>query len=776
MAGLLEGLRVADLTDDRYAAAGQLAGRILADLGADVVLVEPADGSPARRDAHRFALWNAGKRSVVASADQLAGLLNESDVVLAYRPPEAGEAEDAVWVAITPYGLSGPRAQWRGSDLMIVAASGNVYATGDPDRPPLRCTEPTSAAHAGPEVAIAALTAVASGVPQLVDLSLHETVVMANMGGASRYPFERNRGRRRGAFTGRTRESWRCRDGWVSFGLRGGAARIRNLQTLTKLCVEAGVATPAVTDRDWSTYDHRRVSDEELTAISDVVQRYFDQHTMAELYDVAVRTGLMLAPANSAREIAASEQLRVRDFFTAIGELRHVPRTFAVVEPDRELITVRGPAPPVGGATPSWPSDALDWRRPVTGDGAWAGLRILELGSGAAGPLATGYFADYGATVVRLESVSRPDFLRSYTVVDGDPDGSAFFAVLNAGKLDVTIDLKHPDARPITERLVEWADVVADNFAPGAMDRLGLDRATLRRINPNVILASTCLQGQTGPHRDYPGFGGQGAALSGYTNLTGWPDRAPVGPAGTITDSLAPRFTAAAIAAALLDRRRTGQGVDIDLSQVEAAVWTLSPWIAAWTQDGEVLERIGNRHRDACPHGVFPAAGDDRWVALAVWSDDEWRRLADIIGVVNQPGFDTVKQRQDNADEVEALVGQWTCERAAADIVAELQAAGLDAAPVPDWADLLDDPQLAARQHFVRHDHPVLADQLCEQRGFRLSQTPGGPAGAGPTLGQHTVYVLENLLGLSRDDVEAAVASGAVSVPTPTTTTTRIPT
>lgn len=772
MPGLLDGLRVADLTDGRYDAAGQLAGRILADLGADVVLVEPPDGSPARSDERRFALWNAGKRSVVAPADELATLLVGADVVLAHRAPDAREAPSAVWVAITPYGLDGPRAQWRASDLTIVATSGNMYATGDPDRPPLRCTEPTTAAHAGPEIAVAALTAVASGVPQVVDLSLHETVVMANMGAAARYPYEHNRGRRRGAFTGRTRESWKCRDGWVSFGLRGGAARTRNLQTLTALAVEAGVATPAVTERDWSTYDHRRVADDELAAISDVVQAYFDRHTMAELYDVAVRTGLMLAPANSAREIAASVQLADRGFFTAIGGLHRVPRSFAVTAPDRDLVTVRGGAPAVGSSAPSWPPAPAD-RGPGEADGrAWSGLRILELGSGAAGPLATGYFADHGATVIRLESAARPDFLRSYTVLDGDPDGSAFFAVLNAGKLDVTIDLKHPDAREIARRLVAWADVVADNFAPGAMDRLGLDRATLRGMNPEVIVASTCLQGQTGPHRDYPGFGGQGAALSGYTNLTGWPDRAPVGPAGTITDSLAPRFTAATVAAALLHRRRTGRGVDVDLSQVEAAVWTLSPWVAAWTQDGQLLERTGNRHRGACPHGAFPSAGDDRWVALAAWTDDEWRRLAAVIGV-DPSGYETLGERLDRADEVEALVAQWTRERTAADIADRLQAAGLDAGPVLDWADLIDDPQLAARHHFVRHHHPVLGEQLCEQRGFRLEKTPGAPTAAGPLLGQHTVHVLEDLLGLSRDEVDQAVASGAVSVPTAST---RMPT
>src|SRR5690606_32754022 len=194
-------------------------------------------------------------------------------------------------------------------------------------------------------------------------------------------------------------------------------------------------------------------------------------------------------------------------------------------------------------------------------------------------------------------------------------DGAPMFDALNVGKLSVTINLKAPEGRELALRLVDWADAVSENFAPKAMAGLGLDHASLVERRPDLVMVSACLNGQTGPHRDYPGFGGQGAALAGFNALTGWPDREPVGPFGTITDSLAPRFVATALAAGLLHQRATGQGCYIDLSQVEAGIWSLSPWLARYAATGEVVGRRGNRSDRAAPHGAFPCQGDDRWVA-----------------------------------------------------------------------------------------------------------------------------------------------------------------
>lgn len=335
------------------------------------------------------------------------------------------------------------------------------------------------------------------------------------------------------------------------------------------------------------------------------------------------------------------------------------------------------------------------------------------------------------------------------------------FDGMNVGKLSVTLDLKHPEGVAVAKRLMAWADAVCENFAPKAMRGFGLDYATVSADVPDLVMVSSCLNGQTGPHKDYPGFGGQGAALSGYNFLTGWPDREPVGPFGTITDSLAPRFTATALAAGILHRRRTGRGAYLDVSQVETATWTLSPWLVDFHDHGVVTERMGNRSPRAVPHGAFPCRGDDRWVALACWSDDEWSRLAGILGVddASLAGFDA---RRERVDEVEWLVGRWTAERDRDEIAETLQAAGIEAVPVQDFADLLADPQLAHRGHFVELDHPFMGPGPYERNGFRLSDASAGYTRPGPTLGEHTLAVLAGLLGMPEREIHALQQSGAL--------------
>jgi benzylsuccinate CoA-transferase BbsF subunit len=278
-------------------------------------------------------------------------------------------------------------------------------------------------------------------------------------------------------------------------------------------------------------------------------------------------------------------------------------------------------------------------------------------------------------------------------------------------------------------------------------------------------MVSACLNGQTGPHRDYPGFGGQGSALSGYNALTGWPDREPVGPHGTITDSLAPRFVATALAAGLLYRRATGRGVYLDVSQVETACWSLGPWLLDHETRGVVRLREGNRHPAAVPHGAFPCLdeGDvtDRWVALACWTDDEWLRLAALAGI-DDPSLATLEARRARIDEVEGLVAAWTVTQTRDAVSRELQALGVEAVPVADFGDLHDDPQLAARHHFVPLVHPVLGDGLYERNGFRVSGAPSGYERTGPTIGQDNDWVLRDVLGLSPDEVAHLVEVGAV--------------
>jgi benzylsuccinate CoA-transferase BbsF subunit len=345
-------------------------------------------------------------------------------------------------------------------------------------------------------------------------------------------------------------------------------------------------------------------------------------------------------------------------------------------------------------------------------------------------------------------------------------DGSAFFSVLNAGKHSLTLNMKDPRGVEIAKRLVMRADAVSENFAPKAMASWGMDYATLAREKPDLVMISACLQGQTGPHKDYPGFGGQGAALSGYNFLTGWPDREPLGPNGTITDSLAPRFVAAALAAGLWHHRQTGQGCYLDLAQVEAALFTLSPWLLDYAVNGHVYGREGNRSDHMAPHGVFPCADvgevSDRWVAVACRDDDEWSALAHVIGV-DDASLSSYEQRKAREDEAEKLVADWTSRRTPTQAAEDLQAAGVTAYEVHDFGDLHDDPQLRQRDHFVPLEHVRLGSHLYERDGFRLSQAPVGPWAAGPSLGQHNVQVLQELLGMDPDDIDELSKEGVLS-------------
>jgi crotonobetainyl-CoA:carnitine CoA-transferase CaiB-like acyl-CoA transferase len=760
---LLAGLRVIDLAGE----PGQWCGRILADLGAQVVKIEGRDGDPLRRLPHRFAAMNAGKATVTGPPGHpsVVALLAGADVVITTPGwPDAPDADpdlaaQAIWVEITPFGANGSRAGWRASDLGVMAATGNLYATGDPDRPPVRCTEPVAYAHTGPEAAMAVLTALASGRPHRIDVSMQETVLIANIGAVGRFARGGFRGKRSGAATGRTREIWPCADGWVSFGLRGGRARLANLQSITRLVAEAGLGSPALTEREWSSYNPTLLSDDELRAIETPIAAYFAERTMAELYRIACQTNLMLAPANSPRELYASEQLTFRGFFGDVDGVKGLPLGFVHVRSSGDAIEqprARAGAAPASGQAPGWarrdpgPPFPLTMDKGTPAKGAWEGTRILEFGSGAAGPIATRYFAEYGATVIRVESRSRPDFLRAYALGPDNPhglEGSDMFDALNAGKRSVTLNLKHPDGAALARRLVAWSDAVSENFAPKAMRGLGLDYDSLVGAKPDLVMISACLLGQTGPHRDYPGFGGQGSALAGFNWLTGWPDRAPLGPHGTITDSLAPRFVACALAAGLLYRRRTGRGVHLDLSQVEAGAYTLAPWLLTYAATGEVLTRMGNRSDRAVPHGLFPCKGEDRWVAIGCWTDQEWTKLAGLTG--SPIAAATLAERLDAVDEIEKTVSAWTSGRTPLEVAEELQSMGVEAVPVFDFGDAFADPQLEHRGHFVRLSHPFLGEGAYERNGFRLSDCAGGYQRPSPTLGQDNEWVLGEVLGLS---------------------------
>jgi len=400
--------------------------------------------------------------------------------------------------------------------------------------------------------------------------------------------------------------------------------------------------------------------------------------------------------------------------------------------------------------------------------GVFADLEVLELGAGAAGPVATRYFADQGATVIRVESSKRPDFLRMiHLSADSSHglDGSPMFVLMNPNKQSITVNMSTAEGIALVRRLIDWADVVAENFSPKAMAKWGLDHATLCAERPDLIMVSSCLFGQTGPQRMYPGFGGQGAALSGFNHLTGWPDRDAVGPYGTITDSLSPRYVATLIAAALYHRRRTGEGRYIDVSQIETAVYSLSEIIVRYSARGEVLGRRGNACEWAAPHAIYPCRGEERWIAIAVFSDAEWRALCAAVGddaLAGDARFATAEGRLAHADGIDARLAAFTKGEDAHELMARLQAAGVEAGAVQSFGDLLADPQLGARGHFQRLHHVHLGDLSFEHNGIRLGDDPARLETPGPNLGEHTRQVLRDVLAMAPSEIDALAEAGVL--------------
>ena len=399
--------------------------------------------------------------------------------------------------------------------------------------------------------------------------------------------------------------------------------------------------------------------------------------------------------------------------------------------------------------------------------GVFEGLKILELGSGAAGPVATRYFAEQGARVVRIESAKRPDFLRVLFLTPDSKlglDGSPMYVLLNPDKESVALDMSRPEGVALAKRLVAWADVVAENFSPGVMAKWGLDADGIFALRPDAVVVSGCLFGQTGPQRSYPGFGGQGSAIAGFNHLTGWPDREAHGPYGTITDSLSPRYVAVALAAALLERRRTGRGRHVDLSQIESGVYSLAELIVRWSANGEGDVRRGNASEREAPHGVYPCRGPDAWIAISVRDDAAWRALVGVLpDWARDPALASVAGRLAARDALDARMADWTRPQDALALAERLQAAGVEAGPVQGFDALLADPQLAHRGHFVPIRHAQLGELPFERSGFRLSQSPGGFSRPGPNLGEHNQAVLGGILGLSAEEIEALVARGVVA-------------
>jgi benzylsuccinate CoA-transferase BbsF subunit len=325
----------------------------------------------------------------------------------------------------------------------------------------------------------------------------------------------------------------------------------------------------------------------------------------------------------------------------------------------------------------------------------------------------------------------------------------------------VTLDLSLAEGRAVVLDLIKWADVVIESFSPGVMEKWGLAFEDLQKVNPSLIMVSTSLLGQTGPMANFAGYGNIGAAISGYQNIVGWPDRPPLGPFGPYSDYVGPRFSLVALLAALDRRDRDGVGAHLDIAQAEAAIHFLAPEIAHYAQQGVIATRRGNRDLQFAPHGVYPCTpsemGRSCWVAIAVCTDEQWRSLAALMDSSELAGecdFATAASRLEHADRLDDLVAAWVAPQLVGDVVSKLQSAGVAAHVASSSLDLLDDPQLIQREHFVTLDHPLHGTTTVENSRFVMSRTPAAIRRAAPTLGQDNDYVLRDILGYTPEEIE----------------------
>lgn len=787
-------LRVADLTTD----LGTLAVRLLTGFGASVTRIEAPGGDPLRhkppfatgRDGRSVSLYwlhmMDGRETVEmdlesdAGRDAFLGLLSESDIVVESQPNGSlaslgidyadlhAQFPHLIWTSITPFGREGPHADWQGTDLIGMAAGGLMSLCGDPDMPPLRPSVEQGYAQAGAVAAAGTLAALharnATGIGQLVDVSMQEAV--ANCLGNARlfYEFDGIVSKRAGGARAYGEHGARlvypCADGYVAI-----SRTPDTMLPLHRWISESGM-DPGWDAEEWATLPQSgpgTPGPEKTKELEDSLVAFFKTKGKMALYEEGQRLGIMICPASTPADLLINEQLRDRGYF--------VERHF-----DELGRTVKVPgAPAIFSKTP-WRSEPAHsppgWREPLpvpAHPGATdsrkvlAGLRVADFSWVGVGPICTQLLATLGAEVIRVESSARLDVFRSGGPKRGNhPDSSAYFGNCNRDKLGITLNLGKKGARDIALKLAAESDILVESFRPGFMRSAGLSYEDIRAVNPGIIMMSASMEGATGPHTGFKGFGLTLQATVGFTHFTGWPGRAPVGTGTAYTDWFATNIAATSVLSALEHRRRTGEGQYIDLSQLEACIWALDAEVLRYTAAGELREALGNRHETMAPHGVFPAAGNDQWIAIAIRNDSDWQRLVKVMGdalPAQLRGLAFVERKQGETS-IEAAIAAWTGSQEKHALAAALQSAGIPAHAVNDMRDVEEDPQLNARGHFWKVTHPEIGEAGWDAPGFRLSETPIYPCNPAPKLGEHNDRVYRTILGYSDEEIASMAIAG----------------
>ncbi len=643
-----------------------------------------------------------------------------------------------VHVSVTAFGSTGPRADWRGGELVISAMGGVLRLTGEPDRPPVKEALDACLFHADMVAAAGAMAAHYArgrhGTGQHVDVSAQEVAFSRNVSGVLVWQFDRRKLQRVGGAINYGKSTvrciWRLVDGWCFHSLMTGRFGAPANQALSDWMDEVGVRNP-LHGIDWLRYDRSALPPETRHDWESAMASFFRARTRLELMEEGRRRGINACVLATPADVLADPHLKAREFWGQ-GSGGPLPRRFATLR--------EGPAVPGATAHVST-AGRNDTGRPGARErcGPLQGIRVLDFSWALVGSITTKTLGDLGADVIKVESRARPCLSRLDVQVAaskaGELDDKPWFAHLNTSKRSLALDLKCRESREVIDPLLEWADVVVENFSPGTLAKLNLDYDSIAKLNPSVVMVSGSVYGQTGPLAREWGVDGTGAALSGRTLLTGWPDRDPVIPGAVpYGDVIVPYVMAATVLAALEQRRKSGRGAYIDAAMYEICVQQMWPAIRA-AHLGAMPSRSGNSDSSVDWQGVLPAAGEDRWVAVTLADERQRETLQRLAG----------------SESLET----WSASQAEIALVDLLQQHGIAAGIVQDVEDLVEgDPGLRARGALVTLDHPLLGAFGQVRTPLSFSVDAAQPFRA-PRLGEHNHEVAHELIRLPLDRLAA---------------------
>ena len=769
-AGLLTGVRVLEVS---RTVAGAYGGKMFADVGADVVLAEPAGGHPLRArdqrggsDAPLFSFLAAGKTLTNRPWPELA---DDADVVIietAQAPDREllrRVAEHAVVVALTPWGLTGPYAEARRpwTEFTLQAESGSLSHRGEPTSYPVACGGSETLWVAGSLAATAGLGALSgmwrAGRGELVDVSLLEVTnyaatmfadVAATVSGASDEPTVLRR---------RLIPSVEpASDGWVGFNL----ASAQNLEDFLVLIERADW----LADEDIKTFAGRYRRATEFIA---GVHAWSKQHTVAEIVETASLFRIPCSPVHNAATILDDPHVLARGFYVQDATKRFrqpsVPFLFNGARPasSRPVSEPRADA----GFAPR--VEKIPVAAQLADSLPLAGLRVIDFGNWWVGSLVGTIMGSLGADVIKIESVRRVDGARMLGGTITDDELWWEYGWINLGanhnKRDVTLDLSTARGRELIERLIVDADVLLENYAPRVLDNAGLDWTSVQALNPRIVMLRMPAFGLTGPNREMVGYAQTVEQYSGMCWRTGYPDGPPINPSGP-ADPMGGSNAAFALLAALRARERTGRGMLVEAPLVEAAMTMTAEQVVEWTATGTLLERDGNHLRGNAPQGVYAGAGNEQWLAISVVDDTQWCSLADYTGIASwaDPQLATAAGRWQRRDDLDAELAEWAAGRDVATTAEELVALGVPAARVVDQRFVHQHPQIASRGYFETVDHPVHGRIPLPVLPFRYGSISRWSQLPPPTVGQHNREFLEKELGLSRNQIRELTEQGLI--------------